>query len=179
MRDHALGAKIPGRPRLRSPLRVGLRVLAAVALLVALAPLSADGTARAADEPEGWSYTAWREMMSPFCPGRTLADCPSPQAETLRMWILAQEAAGRTRADVEAELYDQFGDVILSAPRAEGFGVTAYAAPVVVFLGGGLLVGVYLWRQTRRRSETPRNPMQETLPIDPEMAARIERELTS
>jgi cytochrome c-type biogenesis protein CcmH/NrfF len=95
------------------------------------------------------------------------------------MWILTQEAAGRTRDDVEAELYEQFGDVILAAPRAEGFGLTAYAIPVAVFIGGGLLVGLFLWRQTRRPGETPRDPVQATVPLDPEMVKRIEQELSS
>jgi cytochrome c-type biogenesis protein CcmH/NrfF len=95
------------------------------------------------------------------------------------MWILTQEAAGRTRADVEAELYQKFGDVILAAPRAEGFGLTAYAIPVVAFIGGGILVGLFLWRQTRRRSELPRDSVQPTVPLDPEMVERIERELAS
>jgi cytochrome c-type biogenesis protein CcmH/NrfF len=156
--------------------RIGVRLLVACALLVVLAPVA---PASAAGEPEGWSYTSWRELMSPFCPGRSLADCPSPQADSLRMWILTQEAAGRTRADVEDELYQQFGDVILAAPRAEGFGITAYAIPVVVFIGGGLLVGLFLWRQTRGRSEPPRDPVQATVPLDPEMVERIERELSS
>jgi hypothetical protein len=49
----------------------------------------------------------------------------------------------------------------------------------VVFIGGGLLVGLFLWRQTRRSSETPRDPVQATVPLDPELVKRIERELSS
>ena len=59
------------------------------------------------EEPEGWAYALWHEMMSPFCPGRSLADCPSTAAESLRMWILMQEAGGRERSEVEAELRRQ------------------------------------------------------------------------
>ena len=83
------------------------------------------GAAPASAQPEGWAYELSGEMMSPFCPGRTLADCPSPQADSLRMWILVQEAAGRSRPDVEEELYERYGDVILAAPRAEGIGIAA------------------------------------------------------
>ena len=124
-------------------MRLGRALVALVfALLVA-------GAASAVDEPEGWAYDLANEMMSPFCPGRTLAECPSPQAQDLRVWIIVQEAAGRSREDIEAELYERFGDVILPTPRAEGFGLTAYAVPIGVFLAGGVLVAIFLRRQTR------------------------------
>jgi cytochrome c-type biogenesis protein CcmH/NrfF len=103
--------------------------------------------------PEGWAYQLPNYLMSPFCPGKTLADCTSPQASNLRMWMIVQEAAGRTQTDVEAELFERYGDVLRPAPKAEGFGVTAYAVPVLAFLGGGTLIGVFLRRQTRPRVE--------------------------
>jgi cytochrome c-type biogenesis protein CcmH/NrfF len=93
--------------------------------------------AAAAAEPEGWAYEVSHEIMSPFCPGRSLADCPSPQAESLRAWIVVQEATGRSRADVEAELLERYGDVIRAAPRAEGIGLAAYVIPLAAFVGGG------------------------------------------
>jgi hypothetical protein len=52
--------------------------------------------AGAQTEAEGWSYEMWNDLMSPFCPGRTLADCPSDKAEELRQWIVDQEAGGRS-----------------------------------------------------------------------------------
>ena len=99
-----------------------------------------------ADEPEPWAYQLWRETMSPYCPGRTLADCPSSQADTLRLWIQLQEAAGRTREDVEAELIERYGDAILSAPRAQGLGLAAYLLPGLAFVAGGLLLVAFLRR---------------------------------
>ncbi len=125
-----------------------------VVLGVLLLGLALPATAEAA-EPEGWAYELSHEIMSPFCPGRSLADCPSPQAETLRAWIVIQEATGRSRADVETELLERYGDVILSAPRAEGIGLAAYAIPVLAFVAGGVLVGVFLRRNTRAGSAPP------------------------
>ena len=77
----------------RGPLEDAIR-RAVPALLVPLALLCAS-PGLAVQEPEGWSYELWNELMSPYCPGRTLAECPSPQAQTLRMWLLAQQAAER------------------------------------------------------------------------------------
>lgn len=101
-------------------------------------------------EPEGWAYDMANDLMSPFCPGRTLAECPSPQADELRLWIIVQEAGGRSREDVEQELYARFGDVLRSAPEARGIGIAAYALPVAVFVGGGLLVVWVLRRITAK-----------------------------
>jgi cytochrome c-type biogenesis protein CcmH/NrfF len=127
-------------------------------------------------DAEDWSYQYFGEIMSPFCPGRTLAACTSPQAESLREWILEQEQAGRGQEDVHEELVARYGDVILSAPRAQGFGVTAYLIPMVIFLAGGLLVGVFLWRQTRAAAEhAAEAPPAE--PLDPEIERVIDEEL--
>lgn len=110
--------------------------------------------------------------MSPFCPGRVLIDCPSPQAAELRAWIAAQEAAGRSRADVEAQLYAQFGDVILQAPKAQGFGLAAYAIPLLAFAAGGGVVWLFLRRQ--RRAGSAPAPL---AAADPEIERQIDEEL--
>ena len=106
--------------------------------------------AAAGADPEGWAYTVSNDLMSPFCPGRTLAECPSPQADELRLWIIVQEAAGRSQADVEEELYARFGEVLRSAPEVRGIGIAAYALPIAVFVGGGLLVAGVLRRITTK-----------------------------
>jgi len=120
------------------------RALEPLALAACLALLAAAAPAGAEAEP--WAYQVWRESMSPYCPGRTLADCPSPQADTLRLWIQLQEVAGRSREDVEAELVERYGDAILAAPRARGLGLAAYALPGVAFVAGGVLLFVFLRR---------------------------------
>jgi cytochrome c-type biogenesis protein CcmH len=120
-----------------------------------------------------WHQELWTGLMSPFCPGRILIDCPSPQAAELREWIAAQEAAGRSRADVEAQLYAQFGDVILQAPKARGFGLAAYVIPVVAFAAGGAVVWLFL----RRQSRVPTEPAPPRPPLDPEVDRLIDEEL--
>ncbi len=161
-----------GHPRLR---RAGsaLAFAVTVALVALLAP-----TGAIAEEPmpAGWAYDLSRDTMSPFCPGRSLADCPSPQAESLRMWILVQEAAGRSRADVEAELLERYGDAVRGAPRAVGFGLAAYVIPVAAFAVGGGVLAVFLRRRTRAGADL----MPAAAPaLDPELARIVDRELES
>lgn len=121
---------------------------AALMALLAAALLAGAAGGEDAGQPESWGYELAAYLMSPYCPGRTLADCPSPQAQTLRMWILVQAASGRSREEVEEELYERFGDVIRPAPKAEGFGIAAYAIPVLGFLAGGVFVLLYLRSHT-------------------------------
>lgn len=120
------------------------------------------GAGGAGAEPPNWAYQMAHDLMSPYCPGRTLSACPSPQAAELRQWILFQAAAGRTREDIEASLYEQFGDEILGAPKAEGWGFSAYAVPALGFLLGGGLV-VFLIRGLASKPEgapsTPSRPV--------------------
>jgi cytochrome c-type biogenesis protein CcmH len=147
----------------------------AIAALLAGALLAAWGAppAAAAAEPP-YALELYNGLMSPYCPGRTLMDCPSSQATELRDWIAAQEQAGRTRQQVEDELYEKYGDVILQAPRAEGFGLAAYVLPIVAFAAGGAIVWIFLRRQAAGASAAPPRPRAS---LDPEMERRIDEEL--
>jgi len=127
----------------------------------------------AADDVPGWVYDVQRELMSPFCPGLTLADCPSPHAQSVRMWIAGEAAAGRTRDEVVAELIERYGDQVRAAPEAEGFGHFAYLAPLAIFVAGGAFLVWFLRRQVRRRgSPPPPSP-----PLDPDAERALDAEL--
>jgi cytochrome c-type biogenesis protein CcmH/NrfF len=150
---------------------LGLAAISAALLFGASAATATD--AEAVAEPEGWAYKISHDLMSPFCPGRTLSACTSPQADDLRMWLIVQEASGRSREDVEAELFERYGNVLRPAPLAEGFGLTAYVFPVIAFLAGGVVVAVFLRRQTRAVA----NPEPSSLASDPELERVIDQEL--
>lgn len=121
-------------------------LLTSLAAILLVAPVSASAE-------ESWGYDLAGDLMSPYCPGRALSECPSPKAGQLRAWILEQEQAGRSRSDVEAQLYGQFGEQLRQAPKAEGMGLVAYAVPIGVFVAGGLLVVLFLRRARSGRLE--------------------------
>lgn len=146
----------------------------ALAVLLAGALFAAGSTPPAAAAEPPYAVELYNSLMSPFCPGRTLMACPSSQAAEMREWIAAQEHAGRPREAVEDELYAQWGDVILQAPRAEGFGLAAYVLPIVAFLAGGGIVWVFLRRQGVGAGVPPPGPR---APLDPEIERRIDEEL--
>jgi cytochrome c-type biogenesis protein CcmH/NrfF len=150
-----------------------MRSVTLFAALLLAAFLAGPGAAAAAEEA-GWGYDMWNELMSPFCPGRTLADCPSGQAEQMRAWIVDQEEQGRTRTEVEAELYAEFGNVLRQAPAPEGVGLTAYIIPIAVFLAGGALVMLFLRRQTQQAA-APASPR--VTVVDPELQRALDEEI--
>ena len=141
-------------------------------LLLGLAVLV--GSAPPARAAQGWAYDLMNELMSPYCPGRLLADCPSPQAQTLRMWLIVQEASGRSRDEVEAEVVARYGESVLGAPKAQGIGLTAYVMPALAFLAGGGLLFWFLRRQTHSR---PPPPPASGAPLDPELERLVDEQL--
>ena len=152
---------------------LSLSVLVGVLVVLALPSLAAPPPA----EPDtAWAYDVWHDTMSPYCPGRTLAECPSPQADQLRLWILAQAAAGTSREEVQEILFERFGDQILTTPRAEGgWGIAAYALPIAGFLLGGIVVFAVLRKMaapTQGDGGTVAPPA-----IDPEVRRQIDEEL--
>lgn len=135
--------------------RTGAIVLGVVALcLVAATAQAADGVPEGGAESQ-YGYALAHELMSPFCPGRTLAACPSDKAAELRQWILIQEAAGATREEVVSALEARYGEVIRSSPEAEGWGLAAWLLPGAALLAGAVGVFAVLRRMTARDRGTP------------------------
>jgi cytochrome c-type biogenesis protein CcmH/NrfF len=146
-----------------------------ILVLATLFCVVAGGLARAADEPQpGWGYNLANELMSPYCPGRALPDCPSPQASELRQWIIAQEREGRPESEVMAQLLGRFGEGMLQQPRASGFGLTAYAIPIAGVIAGGALLFVFFRRQAAKAGSAPMAPR--LAPVDPELERQVDEE---
>ncbi len=87
-----------------------------------------------------------RQVMSPYCPGRTLADCPSPDAGALRQEIRELVSSGRDESAILSALRERYGDAVVGVPE----GIWATALPVIVLLLGGVVLFWVLRRQVRR-----------------------------
>ncbi len=79
----------------------------------------------------------------------------SPQAERQRVLIRDLVAQGRTKAEIKAELVGEYGEGVLAMPSDEGFGLAAYAVPLVAFAGVGLALALALPRWRRRARAEP------------------------
>ncbi len=91
-----------------------------------------------------------RSIMSPFCPGRTLTDCPSPDAAALREEIRQLLRAGVSEEAIRSELENRFGGAVVAEPR----GVWARIIPLSI-LGAGLVALVVVLRNLSARRPAP------------------------
>ena len=132
-------------------MRRGPAILFAAVWLAALAP--AHG-ARAA-EPSQVAADIAANVMSPFCPGLTLHDCPSAAAERLRDRIEGWIRQGDSRTEVMARLRREYGPAIAAAPPATGPGLVAWLLPAAVALTGGALAWALARRWTWRDPHLP------------------------
>ena len=91
------------------------------------------------EQAEALATELSHDLMSPYCPGRTIATCPSPQARKLEAHILEQAQQGMSRAEIETALADRFPDIRGYVGRPEliyGTALVALIAIVGLFLVG-------------------------------------------
>lgn len=143
--------------------------LAGLLVLVAFqgAPLSASAQALGEVERAREAHAFARTVMSPFCPGRTLTDCPSPDAAALREEIRLQLDSGVSKEAIRQELERRFGPVVVAEPRA----AWAWILPLAI-LGFGAIALVAALRSLSRARERGPEP-------DPELARRLDAEIDS
>ena len=70
------------------------------------------------------------DLMSPACPGRTLLNCTSSQAEQWRELIRQKLAQGESKEQILRYFVDIGGEGILAAPPKQGFALTAWLLPL-------------------------------------------------
>ena len=118
------------------------RLLAATAVLLALAATPAFA---AASLP-----AIERQVMCVTCK-IPLMVAESSQADSEREYIRGLIAKGENEEQIKQRLLAQYGPAVLALPQTSGFDLTAYLVPVVVVLGGVILLIVLIprWRQKR------------------------------
>jgi cytochrome c-type biogenesis protein CcmH/NrfF len=89
------------------------------------------------------------ELMSPFCPGRTLSDCPSPNASAVREEIRAWIHQGQSDDQIRATLRTRFGPALVGEPES----AWGKAAPLAVIAGVAVLFALGI-RRVIARPET-------------------------
>ncbi|HKP92159.1 MAG TPA: cytochrome c-type biogenesis protein CcmH, partial [Thermoleophilaceae bacterium] len=105
------------------------RTAAALATLLALA-----GPAAAAACPRTTIGEVEHEVMCLECGVPLDVAENSLQAKQERSFIARQVAACRTKDQIKDALTAQYGDRVLAAPKAKGFGLTAYLVPIAAVL---------------------------------------------
>jgi cytochrome c-type biogenesis protein CcmH/NrfF len=91
--------------------------------------------------------------MSPFCPGRTLSDCPSPDAADWRRDIREMLEQGMTASEIQAALEARTGGSLSGIPNED----SSYALPIGLATGAALVLYLVLARLRRKDDDTPPN----------------------
>ena len=122
-------------------------------------------------EVDARSHEISRTVLSPFCPGRMLSDCPSSAASELKESVRNRILAGESNAQILDSLYATYGDDIRSTPAGHGVGILAWAAPALFLLVGALSVGwwLFMMRAIIAKEESPR--------LDPKTRREVEKAL--
>lgn len=152
------------------------RTTALFALVLALTMSGAIGLVEARQTPAHQAAADLsRQLMSPFCPGKLLADCTSPDAGALRQAIEARVAAGETVEAVKGDLVRRYGTEILGAPPAQGVGLLAWLVPALLGIASAAGVG---WKVAQAvRAPDARSVMAAAGPTDAGTLAALEDEL--
>lgn len=151
------------------------RLLAAIALVLALAPQAGAMTAAT---PRASFTDVEADVMCVSC-REPLAVAQSPQAYAERAYIRSLIGQGLTKPQIEQQLVAQYGPAVLARPPAHGFNLTVYILPPAILVAGLILLAVVLprWRRRTRRDTEAAAPAA-TPQLNPAEARRLEDELS-
>ena len=108
-------------------------------------------TATAADSALDAQTTAVAlTLRCPVCQGESLQDSPSDLARQMRAVVRDQLRAGKTPEEVKAYFVSRYGEWILLEPTTTGLNILLYVIPVLLVVGGLVLVAFLV-----RRWSTP------------------------
>ena len=141
--------------------------------LVGAVRVSADERSQKLDKQ---AYELYQQVFSPFCPGRSLNDCPSSRAHELKLEMRQKLEDGVPPQTVLEEVFARFGDQYRAVPSYSGVGKLVWWVPLgFVCLGLLAALGVVL---SRKKSGSGRSSSVEPV-LNDELRAQIERELSS
>ncbi len=112
----------------------------------------------------------YQQVMSPFCPGRALSDCPSSKAHDLKFEMRQKLESGTPPEVILAEVFAKYGDQYRAVPGFSGFALLAWLAPLA-FLVGGLLLALRL--ASARRASAPSSHSE----TNPQISESVQREI--
>ena len=128
---------------------------AAVALAVLLSGALAPIPALANESASGKKDPARAITSQLICPcscGEILSGCTCETGKAMQGYVDREIKAGKSKDQIEASLVNQYGEVILGAPKAKGFNLLVWVAPFLATALGFLIASVVLLRWVRHRA---------------------------
>lgn len=101
---------------------------------------------------EEGTHAISQSIISPFCPGRVLSECPSSQAAELKQEIRTRLGQGEEQQAILDSLYDRYGSEIQAVPSMRGFDLLAWVVPPLFMILGVFLI--VIWVRSQRSEES-------------------------
>lgn len=79
-------------------------------------------------------------LRCPVCQGESIQESPAVLAKEMREVVREQLKAGRSSDEVKAYFVSKYGEWILLQPKARGVNLTVYVMPLVMLIGGAVLI---------------------------------------
>lgn len=90
-------------------------------------------------------------IICPCSCGEILTGCTCDTGMAMKAYVDREVGGGKSKDQVEAALVSQYGEVILGAPKAQGFNLVVWIAPFVMTVVGFLFASHVLVKWSRRR----------------------------
>jgi cytochrome c-type biogenesis protein CcmH len=90
-------------------------------------------------------------IICPCSCGEILTGCTCDTGKAMKAYVDREVGDGKSKDQVEAALVSQYGEVILGAPKAQGFNLVVWIAPFVMTVLGFLFASHVLVKWSRRR----------------------------
>ena len=131
-----------------------------VASLLALGPFGASpgGANESASGKKDPARAITSQLICPCSCGEILSGCTCETGKAMQGYVDRELKSGKSKGQIEAALVNQYGEVILGAPKAKGFNLLVWVAPFLATAVGFLLASVILLRWVRRREPAPSMP---------------------
>ena len=96
-------------------------------------------------------YQLSQQLMCPVCDGQTLDQSQAQLSLDMQSVIERKIENGESNAEIRDYFVARYGEVVLASPDAGGFNIIAWVMPVIIFVGGALLVGNAFVNMRRKR----------------------------
>lgn len=93
-------------------------------------------------------------LRCPVCQGESIEDSPSDLARQMRAVVRERLRGGETPDQVKAYFASKYGEWILLEPTMTGLNILLYVIPVLLVVGGLVLVTFLVRRWTRPEANT-------------------------
>jgi cytochrome c-type biogenesis protein CcmH len=125
-----------------------------------------------AQSPEDLANDISQKIMSPFCPGVTLHDCPSQSALEMRDRIEGYARSGMSEDAIMDRLEAEYGAAIRAEPSSEGAGLVAWILPGLGAIAGGALAVIVVRRWSARSPQRLGRDPEEPKPVESSASER-------